>query len=101
MRLVFWHPSGVRITSLSLPEVPASLRPPATFSQPFGLQMQSYLKLLECLQLCNATQMIPHYRAFDARVSAPQSSKARFNGLTSGALAVMLKLLILSTLEAR
>ena len=40
-------------------------------------------------------------RAFYARVTKHSKSQARFNGLMSQASAVMLKLLIQSTLEAR
>ena len=33
-----YHPSGVLAINRSVPEVFASLRPPATFAQPCGLQ---------------------------------------------------------------
>jgi len=37
---LFWHPFRVRILPRRYPGVCASLRPPATFLQPFGLQSQ-------------------------------------------------------------
>src|SRR4029450_14024907 len=36
--LLIWHPVGVRSSRLPQPVVFASLRPPATFSQPSGLR---------------------------------------------------------------
>ena len=40
----FWHPSGVHFVLRWLPEVFATLRPPATIWQPFGLLRNANLE---------------------------------------------------------